>query len=322
MNKIFYHPDRLWLYAQNKLVQPITIELHITNACNNSCYYCYSKDRFDGYITPEGEIQMIMYKLKSMGVKGLVFSGGGEPTLHSRLTDILKFGYELDFNQGLVTNGILFDKEFLKYLEWVRFSFDTPDDRVYKTICGTDKQNTVLKHIEKAVEVRNELGINTAIGINMVITPENYHQILWMITVAESIGVDYFQFVFANNIDYPETITIAINLTKKEIMERQNKINIFMPKNIEKINVTSCPGADFFGTVDCYGNFYICRHHVGDESACYGNILKVDLLDELLQKRHMIQKKFDYSKCPTPCRGYEINKALNEYKYKQNIDFI
>jgi MoaA/NifB/PqqE/SkfB family radical SAM enzyme len=170
----------------------------------------------------------------------------------------------------------------------------------------------VITNIAQAVRYRNNKALPATIGIQAVITKENYTQLAAIADMAQSMGADYFQYrpvERGNVIDKPSLSGFKIRVI--DSWYKWEEIKDFK-------GYTSCPGADFIGAVGADYNFYMCCHHVGDSTASYGNMLS----GPILTNRKSIQDSFDYSKCPVACRGSVINRRLKSYNNIEHVNFL
>lgn len=323
-DKIFYHPERINDWLKHKMVMPITMELHLTNKCNMRCGYCFFDDRHNTDTLSIEYAKKIIYDFMRMGVKGIIFSGGGEPTLHKDFKGIVKYAYSSGgLDVGLITNGIVYP-DVLEYLTWVRFSLDSCYPETFKRIKKVDKFTQVTENIIRCIEEKR----NVTIGVQMVVTEENYDQIFDMFDYANKVKADYFQFRPIENIQYSNNVWHEINRARDYFNNSSAGLQVITTEN-KWIEITSntakqykdCPGADLIGAVDARGDFYICCHHVQDKTAKYGNMI-VDDIGKILGNRKKVQDLFDYSKCPVACRASTINQALESFSKLEHINFL
>ena len=318
-DKVFYH-SQLQDYLDGEMVIPVTMELHLTNRCNMNCYYCFFDDRDRKLELDILDAFDCINVLEEIGVKGLIFSGGGEPTVHPDFEDIVLYAGGM-FDLALITNGLVDISDIVRRFVWVRYSLDSVNPATFRKIKGVDKFNDVVTNIERAIANKG----STTIGIQMVVTEDNYRQIWDMYDFAEYIRADYFQFRPMENAEYPKEIWNEVNAVRKfsknltgpSMLTTENKWEELSGKAKQYRN---CPGADFIGAIDCKGDYYICCHHVGKQG-CYGNLL-TDSIDRVLKNRKAVQTNFDYSKCPIACRGSNLNLALNNFNKLEHVNFL
>lgn len=107
----------------NKHVKPIHVQLNPTNRCNFNCDYCSCSER-----ERQQELDLafnieIMSWFKHLGCKSVTITGGGEPTLHKNIDDLLLSIKMSGIKIGLVTNGTRLHKlKALHKATWIRIS--------------------------------------------------------------------------------------------------------------------------------------------------------------------------------------------------------
>jgi len=92
-------------------IVPYHLQLFPTNRCNKNCPFC-SCLKIDRRLELSfNEIKQILDYFRKLGSKAITISGGGEPTLHQNLNDILLYAKLLGYEIGLVSNGVLWSKK-------------------------------------------------------------------------------------------------------------------------------------------------------------------------------------------------------------------
>ena len=86
IHKVLNHLERI----QNN--RPVCIQLDITNICNHNCINCCSRTQLN-YNTTNNEwdlkdLSSLAKDLKKIGIKAIVFTGGGEPLCHKHCKNI------------------------------------------------------------------------------------------------------------------------------------------------------------------------------------------------------------------------------------------
>jgi MoaA/NifB/PqqE/SkfB family radical SAM enzyme len=132
----------------------ISCSIDISNACQNKCEFCLSSENLDGTFIDFDIYLNLIYDLHSMGVKSIVFSGGGEPLLHPQFKDIILAASSLNFRIGLFTNGIDLSKYLflLPRFSWVKVSLDAGSPSSYKKIKGSKYFGRVIQNIIKTAD--------------------------------------------------------------------------------------------------------------------------------------------------------------------------
>ncbi len=87
-------------------VIPYHLHLKPTNRCNLNCSWCSCRDVDRSLELSTRECRSILSHFASLGSKACTISGGGEPTLHGGLCEIVNHAKRLGYDVSLVTNGI------------------------------------------------------------------------------------------------------------------------------------------------------------------------------------------------------------------------
>lgn len=273
----------------------------------------------------ESQANRILEKLKFFGVKGIVLTGG-EPTMHPGFEKIVTIADNTyGFDIGLITNGVIYKS--IKHLTWIRYSIDTVNHETYSRIKGMPDLDIVLDNIAKAIKEKNSKGLITTIGVQMVVTEDNFQEILEFAEYFSITDINYCQIRPVENAKYTKDMMVKI----KEQLDIIEKTHYKMPimttrykweeiENNYKRSYEGCPGASFIGAVGTEGDFYICCTWMKEPTARYGNILNDGR--RILAKRDEILNKFNYDKCPIGCQGSLINKALFDFQNINHRNFI
>jgi len=165
-NKMIYNLDNI---VSRK---PITADIFLNSACNNKCPYCtYAryKQRSSTYMTFEGFKNNINILLAN-GVKGVILTGGGEPTISPDFDKITDFLEQNSIPYGINTNFNLFKAIKPNYL---KISLDGYDRESYQKARGVDRYDIVLTNIKEYLKYRrmSKPGtFKTSVGIQTVAT--------------------------------------------------------------------------------------------------------------------------------------------------------
>ena len=109
------------------------ISTHISpeGACNLKCPYCSVTYRDTHSRIPLPRIKDYVNQLTARGLKAVILTGGGEPTLYKEFNELAQWLYfEKGLSIGLITNGTMTQKIQEKTLEcfsWVRISINIFD---------------------------------------------------------------------------------------------------------------------------------------------------------------------------------------------------
>src|SRR3989344_902086 len=196
--KILWHTDRLNSWLKDETVYPITIEIDPSNACNESCIWCCWEDHRKGADVMDKELlEKIIKNLAKVGIKGLIWTGGGEPLVNKYTVEYMKLARDLGMENGMFTNGILMTPEkiptIVECCTWIRISLGTATSDTFKKCHGTADFEKIIENIKEFVRVRKNMNKTISIGLSMMVHPDNYHELYEEAKLAKKLGVDYFQ---------------------------------------------------------------------------------------------------------------------------------
>jgi len=343
-DKVFSHLDRLSQWSECDLVPPITVEVHPSNKCSNKCVYCIAEDLKDGRMMSRDELLKAIGFLDDVGVRGIIFTGGGEPTLNPFIIDGIESASHLGLSMGLITNGMHLTGKLarvvLRNCEWVRVSLDASDRETYKKIRGVDAYSIVRKNLSELVKLKKRLKSDCTIGTQMVVNEFNYDKILRFVLSFKRVDC-----VKVRPLSFEASGLNYIQVRPLEAMVEEKPYSVLMKKRIledldfvrkgvggcphvivsdkwdivfsgsREYGFSGCHCAEMIGAVDAYGDFYLCCHTVKNAKYKLFNVFTGDWKTFLFERRKIldkckIMKKVDPLACPVGCRGSNINRRL------------
>ena len=344
-HKLIYHPEVVTRWLKGENIYPIELEIGLTNACNHRCIFCavdytgYQPDRIDSKILINN-----LEILSQKGVKSIIYAGEGEPLLHKEAPDIINQTKHLGIDTAVSTNGVLLtpeiSKECLKSLTWIRFSVAGIREETYNKVqCGKPGDlPKVLYHMEEAVRVKHDSQLQTTLGVQLLLLPDNKDEIVEMGKRLREIGVDYFTVKPFSQ--HPQSQHI-IQVDYKEMMELEQEIKgletesykvYFRGHSMEKLESRRCYkhcwALPFMVYIDAKGNLWPCHVFLGKDEIKYGN-LNEESFEEIWEGKHR-KKIIDYfmhmdleKNCRELCRLDEMNQYLNELiSPGEHVNFI
>lgn len=314
-NKIFFHLERLQSFLRGETVYPISVEMDLSNCCNLKCSWCRFSDSHNPAIMPYSLAEKILRELAEVGVKSIVYSGGGEPLLNPQFKEIADLGHSLGLDQGVYTNGVNIDKfiETLnKKMKFVYVSLDAATRETFLKIKGVDCFEKVIRNIELLCQRKDE----AKIGLGFLVSPENFSDMWVFRYFLKSLDVDYIQFrpAVTENIDVG---WLQIVMESLKLVETDNtiiawyKFNDLLREDGGR-TYSKCLGHNFLGGISADGTVWLClnkRYHKGFD---VGN-LKVQLFKDVWngEKRKEAIQKINLNDCMKLCRPHELNKFLD-----------
>lgn len=344
-HKLIYHPQEVARWKNGENIYPIEMEVGLTNACNHRCIFCAVD--YTGYKpTMLGKHVLLpnLKELASKGMKSVIYAGEGEPLLNKDAVEIINQTKSYGIDTALSTNGVLLTKdvsgECLKALTWIRFSTAAIKESTYNAIQRGKPGDLekVLENMEEAVRVKRNQKIDTTIGVQLLLLPENKDEIVEMAEELKRIGVDYFTVKpYSQN---PQSENV-IEIDYQELLGLENKLKTIatdefsiyfrahaMQKLSCKRSYKHCYALPFMVYMDAKGNIWPCIVFMGKEDLSYGNIYEESFTDiwEGIRRKHIMDVFYNMDlekNCRELCRLDEMNKYLDELIHPGNhVNFI
>lgn len=126
VTKLLKHLDKLDDLQKGNPPSPIMAHISLTNACNLTCSFCCFANRDISEKLPTEKVLQALDSFKKIGVTGVEFTGGGEPSIHPDFKQIVRYAKDLGFSLGICTNGARFGldrpikKDIVELFDWVR----------------------------------------------------------------------------------------------------------------------------------------------------------------------------------------------------------
>jgi len=146
---------------------PMMLVLSFVYPCNALCPHCpytnsnIRKEYKDAPYMSEATFKKIADESGPHGAY-LRISGGGEPMLHPKGTELLVYAKSKGCKIGLITNGSLFDEENMRALlgagvDMIEFSVDACDPKTYSVVRKGLEWDRLVASVRRILELRLEL---------------------------------------------------------------------------------------------------------------------------------------------------------------------
>lgn len=190
---------------------PLSINLDLTTACNYACEHCIDLDMLNSGIShDDATLRASLLEMRRRGLRSVILIGGGEPTVHPRFTDMVRFLKELGLDVAIVSNGSRNDRiasivDVLGPQDWVRLSLDAGTDATFQAL-HKPKRPIRLEEIVAGVLPWRERRPDLRIGFSFVVTwlgnervagehvTENLHEMAAAARLARDHGFSYISF--------------------------------------------------------------------------------------------------------------------------------
>jgi len=143
--KILAHPDAVSDLRHRRKNHPIVMHIMPTERCNLRCVFCSVAHREACPDLPFSDIESAVESMRERGLKAVILSGGGDPTLYPPINDLLDLVYGMGLEAGMITNGVALVRNVrpdnITRLKWLRISANTLDYKVdfeLPDLSGTD----------------------------------------------------------------------------------------------------------------------------------------------------------------------------------------
>ena len=345
--KILWHYDGLYKWLNNEMVYPITIEIDPSNACNENCIWCcWDEYRNDKTIMSWELMEKIVRNLARVGVKGLIWTGGGEPLVNNNFVKGVELAESLGLENGLFTNGILMTPDIIpaivKCFTWIRISLGAATPETFEKChgAGADNFNKIINNVKEFVRVRKELKSDVTIGLSMMVHPENYHELYDEARLSKELGVDYFQGKPLNQMGSEDAAwwngkVIPLFTQARDGLECDNfKIltsqytqdkygdegsrfisDITPSLDIANQEQKTCYVHYFVTAITAHGDIAFCKNLRDNKDFILGN-LKTQNIEEIWHsdRRQEIIEKINVNQCNTFCQNGRLNQILKYIK--------
>lgn len=321
--KIQFHPKRVsqWIEGKDdwetaKELYPLYVEIAPIGACNHRCVFCAVD--YIGYRAIQLDASLLidrMVEMGQLGVKAVMLAGEGEPLLHKKINEIVEKTHAAT-DIAFTTNGVLLNKlEALDQCEWVKVSLNAGTKETYAKVHRTDESDfdKVIANLKDAVKRKGAC----TLGIQMVLLPENAHEVDSLKALGEEIGVDYV--VIKPYSQHKYSITHEYENYKPEVPKAVGKLVVRADSlKTEAIGYEKCLSTPYWWSyVMASGEVYSCSAYLLDERFRLGNIKTHSFSDiwhseERRRNWEFVRNTLDIHECRLNCRMDKSNIFLDQ----------
>jgi len=352
--KIVHHPDRLLPYlgqfrrCESKAGRtelegsvPITMEIDLTNVCSHRCPLCVGhrtpnsdqEQLFtvagDGEQIPAARAADYIGQMAAAGVRGLIFTGGGEPTVHRSLESLVTLARSLGMDVGLITHGGLLHRRDVATLvtecTWIRVSVDAATVEEYATVhgCGRAEWDRVWRNIALLAATARKVEATgrqpATIGVGYLAGPHNMDRLPFFAQLCRDHGVDYAQVrPFHRYIDVDVTDQILdaqrrFGTDRFQVVGSLQKYSRIRSGRIVSRSYSYCHITQFASVICANERMYVCCHHRNLDAFCIGDLRKQSFL-EIVKSAHRarVNNSIKVAACQPLCRGDHVNRCVEE----------
>lgn len=292
-DKMFSHIDRV--VGEHK---PITADIFLTNYCNNKCSYCtYGRWKLPNKTKAMTYEEFITYatRLREIGVKGFILTGGGEPTICPDFQKITSWLEQQGLHYGINTN---FNNHIYFKPDYLKVSLDGYDEDSYERSRGVRRYSRVIKNIKTYAEWKKRYSPSTSLGVQWMATDvEGVHKFY---EANKNLDVDYFSFrpiesTAGSYYKFNEKKTKAWEIveTIQALAKRDSRVTLNFKWNMLDKQESDCTAQWAQIAINEYGEVMYCCHK---PYQIVGHIMDEDILEK------KAQADTNMSMCDIPCR--------------------
>lgn len=335
--KALGHVDRIVDWRRGGRPAPVTVEWDLSNRCSLGCQAChFAHTHTKGPWATRGrslpmafdpcgdlaEIPVVERGLRQMaaaGVQGIVWSGGGEPTLHPRWAEAIQAARDFGLEQGMYTLGGHFTQASAGFLAdlaaWVVVSLDAADGRSY----AAEKGVAESRFDDACNGVRWLAGHRAVVGVSFLLHLENYRRAPEMLALARALGATYATFRPAIETDAaaPSVCTADRSWVTRALPTLQQlAITEDVEVDVERFvayrdwtthGYARCEGIRLNATVTPDSRVWVCPQRRGSPAGLLGDLRRETF--ETIWARHPGAFTVD-SGCRVMCRLHPVNQQL------------
>jgi hypothetical protein len=267
------------------------------------------------------------------GVRGVIWSGGGEPTTHPQWLEAVSRADFVGLEQGMYTAGGLLTQHSAKALattaKWIVISLDTVDAATYAI-----EKGVAATHFTAACHGARWLAEaqSAVVGISFLLHAKNWFRADEMLALARSLGATYATFrpTIQTSPDQPSVctedrswITAALMTLGRLALERDVECDVdrfLQYRDWTGRSYATCYGIRLSTVMTPDGRLWVCPQRRGCADSCLGD-LRTESFDAIWARHAGAWT--DFTDCRVMCRLHLMNQELAEiYKPRAHEAFV
>lgn len=334
-NRILTHYEAAQKIRRGEMPRPRTAIVYPTYICNQRCKWCEYADDNEQIraVMSDDQLRQLMWDLQNLGVQGVEFCGGGEPTLHPLLPELVREMHARGMSTGVLTNGTKLSGELATALvdcgSYVRVGFDSANAETYNRVKRPKSPeatfDSVCQNIANMLALRKARGTKIRISMKVVLSSENYTEVEGCVQLAIELGVDSIQFKAARLCDTELDTEQSAWVTQE--MARLRDLYPRMPivGGVDKLNMHKpCWLTPLQIMIDTLGDAFLCcyyRHR--KDRHCFGNVFTDGLENVWYSERHWEAiRSIEPHECNLlDCRFVHYNRLMETFLVENEGQF-
>ncbi len=327
-HRILTHYTQALQIRKREMPAPRTAIVYPTYVCNQDCLWCeYSSENTEHHaVMKNDDLRKLMADLDNLGVKGVEFCGGGEPSLHPILAEIAHDLHRREMSFGILTNGTKMKGEladvFIEHGSYVRVGFDGGTEetvnRVKRPKTPEAAFAAVCENVRNMVELRNARGTNCRVSMKYVIDQNNAHEIEEAVKLAGELHVDSIQFkaarVCASELTPEQSLLVNADIDR---CKEQYADRVVVIGSTTKVNTArQCWLTPLQLTIDTLGEVFLCCYYTHrKDKHTIGNCFEAPLHDLWYSEHHWERiNAIEPKECNNlDCRFVRYNEIMDNF---------
>lgn len=194
---------------------PWTVGLSPTSRCPRHCYFCsHTRRNKLGHFLSRGIMAAIHKDLRLLGVKGVIYAGGGDP--FDWEYDLIPFIEEaVTFcSVGIDTNGVLAEQilqsQVALKIFYITFALLSHNRELYRKVCGRDQFLVVDENICRLIALKmRDRSRYPHINVKLSVNRRSYLYLAEMWKYANTLGVDNVFARCMNNFELTQDVELT-----------------------------------------------------------------------------------------------------------------
>lgn len=334
-NRILTHYPAAKMILDGNMPAPRTAIVYPTYICNQNCLWCeYAADNAEHQtMMPPDKLRGLVDDLRELGVRGVEFCGGGEPTLHPLMPELIRDMKAKGVSSGLLTNGTRLKGALAEAVvdcsSYVRVGFDSADEATFEKVkrprVADAGFNSVCDNVRNLLRLRKERGGRVLISMKVILSADNQGEIENCVRLAIDLGVDSIQFKAARLCSTELDSGSAESVTDELARVRAKYPAMQVIGGVTKINMArQCWLTPIQIMIDALGNAFLCCYYRHRKSThCFGNVFEQSLHDVWYGDRHWEAiRSIKPEECNLlDCRFVQYNRIMTELMLEHDAQF-
>lgn len=331
-----------YLGKRGAYIIPPSVEIDMTNACNQDCTYCNvvefrnaNNDKtkiHDYHVLVERVRSWQSYVKRAVGnVNTITFVGGGEPTSRKGFEYVVEQAVDTDLLVSIITNGSGLDRlhnlaeESVRGISWIGVDIDSGIPEIYERV-RRSKQKGLFEKVKTNIRDLTAIGVKVDIKGLLLKDTVSFESVESMFHYCKDVGGRMVYLRLAQ-LDDGSVFDVSEEYVEN-VKKLAEKIGVQVKINTTRMinrNYTQCHALHLIPIFSADGNIYTCCESRGNPAFNLGSWLEEDFRDLWMSDRHQqMYQNIDVSLCPS-CRpnihNIEIENLIATKTISDNLFF-